>query len=861
MITDLYLVHHSHTDIGYTHPQPVVLELHRRFLDEALDLAEATQDRTDGSGFRWTVEVSGTAIDWWRHANGAQHDRLVEACAAGRVEIAGMRWNQSQLSDHHMLIEAMAPVRELREAGIQIRTAMNSDVNGVNWGLVDVMSDFGITNMSMAINEHFGHAVVPRPRAFNWQSPSGNSLLVYNGLMYGAPVCGWLGIPTDLDRTQSELPRLVQRLEERGYPHSVLIMQATNVHIHDNAAPNAALPEHIRRFNSESTGVKLRLATISEAFDRLRRDDLSAIPTFSGDWPDWWSFGAGSSARETAVMLAGQRALRDAQQLAAWIPRRPRRSSVLERRASDALGLYVEHTYTADRAARKPDSPEADNQINWKKAQAYEGYSLARMLRRDGLGSIGDRHIGGEVSVLIYNPLPFPVRRSVRIPLHSRIDVLVEPGGHFRQRQDVDFGDVADEETRTVSVDVPALGYTIRSLADLRMAAGKIGASNGRLSNDRLDVRLDSQGGGVQSIICDGIERIDPDWDFRFGVPVLESPAPDLRAAIFEPPTFTDFESAFDLHRQWQTGWSARREAGRLERSSTKNGDGLREVSQHFGFSSGDALTVSYRLSPGDGSLAVDVLVDKVRTSTPHAMYLPMPLNLQHVFKTHYETAGAVVELDREQLAGSNRHFVTTQRFLRLQDESHAVTIASPDLPLFQVGGFTFGRHDRGDVVRDRPVALAWLNNNYWDTNFEVTQSGPIRARFNLFAHAAEPVSRSLERALPYVMEPQVHLLRANGTAFESLFDISMDGLLLTGMERNDKTVQLWILNPDDETRQLQLGSAALRPTGATTCALDGERRESIALIGGRLVLPIAARDWIGLALDVESSARGTTAA
>ena len=29
------LYRHSHTDIGYTHDQPVVLELHTRFIDEA----------------------------------------------------------------------------------------------------------------------------------------------------------------------------------------------------------------------------------------------------------------------------------------------------------------------------------------------------------------------------------------------------------------------------------------------------------------------------------------------------------------------------------------------------------------------------------------------------------------------------------------------------------------------------------------------------------------------------------------------------------------------------------------------------------------------------------------------------------
>ena len=42
-VEQLYLIHHSHTDIGYTHDQPIVWELERRFLDAALDLCEQGQ--------------------------------------------------------------------------------------------------------------------------------------------------------------------------------------------------------------------------------------------------------------------------------------------------------------------------------------------------------------------------------------------------------------------------------------------------------------------------------------------------------------------------------------------------------------------------------------------------------------------------------------------------------------------------------------------------------------------------------------------------------------------------------------------------------------------------------------------------
>ena len=85
-----------------------------------------------------------------------------------------MAWHMTPLMDHGMVVDVLRPRRSFfRDLGIPVRSAMNTDVNGLPWGVVDALLDHGITGLSMAINEHFGHALRPWPRAFRWQSPGG----------------------------------------------------------------------------------------------------------------------------------------------------------------------------------------------------------------------------------------------------------------------------------------------------------------------------------------------------------------------------------------------------------------------------------------------------------------------------------------------------------------------------------------------------------------------------------------------------------------------------------------------------------------------------------------------------------------
>ncbi|MBN9314959.1 MAG: hypothetical protein J0I99_04415 [Devosia sp.] len=871
MINEILFVHHSHTDIGYTHPQPVVMELHRRFIDEALDIAERTADYPDDAKFRWTCEVTGGTMDWWVHASNADRDRFLAAVKRGQIEVAGMGWHMTPLMDHSMVLDVLKPLQFFRDLGIPVRSAMNTDVNGLPWGVVDALLDHGITGISMAINEHYGHALAPWPRAFNWQAPGGRTITAYNGFIYGVTSDRSLQIPTNMEEARARVPRWAKKWEATGYPHPFLMMQITNVRYHDNGSPQAALPDFIRNFNegnASTGGIKLRLGTISEFFDRVRRQPAETMQTLRGDWTDWWNFGAGSTAHETAQAMRGQRDLDAATGLDAWHPgEEPRRRAMLHDTARKGLALYAEHTWGADRSITQPWSPETRTQQLLKLATVAEGASVARMLRRDGLERLAIDAGGDEPTLLVYNPHGFAVTQSVRLPyLPPMADapdpkrgfgledlVPTGPSSHRIQRQDVVTSDLPEHGAYyTDPVEVPALSYvTIPASRAAVMPGGNLKAKDGVLSNGRVTVTVDAKG-GLNSLKLDGTEYAGAASEhLKFGVPVLERVASGIRTDMFDQ---VDLESP-DWHLAWHRDWQAERFDGTLTETTEAVERGNARIVQSFELPNGDKVAVLYRLVGEEPVLHVEATVTKQPIVEPHALYLPMPIALGNGWDAHYETGGAVVKLDDEQLPYASRHYVTAQRFIRIGDAKSEVTVACPDAPLWQVGGYTFGRFGDPDgrVTRERPTLVAWLTNNYWSTNFQADQGGQSKYRFTLVPSPRRDLGAAAQAALAYAQPLATHVYAERGpvkSTAASLLKLELGTALLTRLETDGNGLALTVLNPGDSPVEAKVGAGGFKPTKASRTSLSGGGGEALAVNGGRIGFTVGPRAWTRIALS-----------
>jgi alpha-mannosidase len=409
----IYVVHHTHTDVGFTNDQPIFWEMQYRFIDDALRLIDRYADNPPASRFRWTVETTCGLDAWLKTASSRDIDRLIAADKAGLLEVMAMQTNNTPLLNTYQLIESLRPIQSLRrDYGLDIRHAMNCDINGQNWTLADLLLDVGIEGFSMAINHHFGGPPHPRPNVFLWQAPSGRTIPAHNGWQYSK--ANEFGLANDTDEVFLEwLPKIETYLTEIGYPLPFIILEGFHPY-GDNGSAWGAFAEFAKLWNESGRAPQIITATPRMFWERVKTYQ-SDLQTIRGDWTDYWNFGCISSARETTIARTTHSRLYRSDMMYSVLRSLPFSSRWSDRTFSlyrdatwHSLNLYGEHTWGADTASNEPPLEDSLAMDNHKKNLAYTARSLSLLLERDALADFS--HLiprNDPTDLLIFNPLPW----------------------------------------------------------------------------------------------------------------------------------------------------------------------------------------------------------------------------------------------------------------------------------------------------------------------------------------------------------------------------------------------------------------------------------------------------------------------
>ena len=258
----LYLIHHSHTDIGYTELQGRIARWHVDFIRQALEAVENTR------GFKWQCECFWQVERFLEEASPSERDRFLDAVRNGRIGISGSYLNFSELLDMDNLMAVTRRAAKFgQEAGLEVRSAMTADINGYSWGFSQALADSGIENLFTCIHTHHGMYPLGRQQTgFWWESPQGGRVLVWSGEHYHygnelglSPGAGASYLTKDecdaeavyLDwwaLAEKRIPRYIAKLRDGGFPFDFAPVMISGLRT-DNGPPNARIAEAVARWN------------------------------------------------------------------------------------------------------------------------------------------------------------------------------------------------------------------------------------------------------------------------------------------------------------------------------------------------------------------------------------------------------------------------------------------------------------------------------------------------------------------------------------------------------------------------------------------------------------------------------------
>lgn len=729
----LYLLPHSHVDIGYTEHQSEIEKKQVRNLVRALELIRATADYPEGARYKWNVEVLWPVESFLREATPERRQEFFAAVRQGQLGLQAMYGNVlTGLCRPEELLQLFAYATRLgRECGTPIDNAMISDVPGYTWGVISAMAQAGVKYWSLGPNfrDRIGATRVAwEDKPFYWIGPSGKEKVLCALPYYGYA----LSHLTPPERKSSRVMEFLDYLHEIHYPYDIVHWRWAGYG--DNAVPDETLPDWVKAWNEQHAAPRLIIATCAEAMRAFEQRWKDRLPRAAGDWTPYWEDGAGSTARETALNRASAERLVQAEAL--WAMLAPaRRPATAFAEAWRQVLLYSEHTWGAHCSISKPDDPFTTSQWATKKAFADEADRRSRAIFSGALSQRGAAP-ARVLAIDVFNTTQWP-----------RTDVVVLPGGlELIGDQAVDAEGrpavtqrLASGELVLLARDVPPFGAKrYRLQPGPARPEGTAQAAGRRLSTALLSVELDAATGAVKSLRRSGVDAEFVDGkapvainDFRYLLGV--DPA---QAKVNGPATITVLD------------------AGPLVASLrvTSDAPGCRK------------LVREVRVVDGLDRLELVNHVDRLAVREKDAVHFGFGFHVPSG-QMRIETPWAVVRPNADQLPGACFNWYSVQRWVDVSNAQRGVTWATLDAPLMEIGAITanlLGPVPLSEWLTKAPESqtiYSWAQNNHWHTNYKADQPGVTTFRYVVRPHGggysgAEAARFGLETTRPLVAAP-----------------------------------------------------------------------------------------------------------
>ncbi len=177
----LLLIHHTHTDIGYTEQQQRIERWQVDFIRQAMDIVRGSRSRQDP--FRWVCECFRAVEQFSLQADETERAEFIQMLKQGEIGLSANYLNFNELPGLDLLRKVTERARSFaNQYQVPLDSAMTADINGFGPGFARALLDNGVENLFTCIHTHHGRYPLDRAQTpFWWQTPAGDRLLVWSG--------------------------------------------------------------------------------------------------------------------------------------------------------------------------------------------------------------------------------------------------------------------------------------------------------------------------------------------------------------------------------------------------------------------------------------------------------------------------------------------------------------------------------------------------------------------------------------------------------------------------------------------------------------------------------------------------------
>ena len=829
----VYILPHSHHDLGYTDLQAAVEEKQMQNISKGIALARKTASYPEGARFVWNLEVLWGADFFMQRRSAQEKAELVEAVRKGWISLNGSYANElTGLCRPEELVELFRYGTELGAlCGTKVNSAMMSDVPGFSWGTTTAMAQAGIRYFSAAPNyfDRIGTFMVSwQDKPFWWVSPSGREkVLVW---------VPWTGYAMShvMKLGDEWVGSYQQRMDDVNFPYDISYCRWSGHG--DNAEPDPELSEFVRQWNETYEWPRFAISSTSTAFSAFEKRYGSQLPRYQGDLTPYWEDGAGSSALETRMSRLAADRLGQAATLAAMTAPETYAPTAYQQAWRDVL-LYSEHTWGAWCSVSDSENPFTTKQWDYKRDFAVKAQQRSLDLLAHALPQVAP-----SASIDVHNTSSWP--RSEVVLLSKEMsqagDRVTDHAGQPVPSQRLSGGELA-----IFVSNVPAFATARYTLSAKSSHAPKVPVSlhGGVLDNGVLRAEIDEGTGNLTRLTQHGSQHN-----------VIQQGG-----------------GANEYLFLSQTDFAHLGRSGTPKLTIEDHGPLVATLRIDSSAPGCKSLVRRVRLAAGTSHLEVANIVDKERAAlNPHPGNADQggdfaqhgsKESLQFAFpfaipegKMTMDIPLAVMQPEIDQLPGSCKNWLPVGRWIDVSNEQHGVTWATLDAPLVEIGGITatmLGSQKNPSIWRKNieptQTVYSWAMNNHWGTNYRAYQEGPTEFRYALCPHREWSAAESSKLAIGLTQPLIPSFAAASPEVGSSLVRIEPADVLALSLKpsKDGKAWMVRLFGASDQARRATLTWAS---SGIGTTSLSDLAEQPLRTLTGEV--PVDAYELVTLRVE-----------